>query len=480
MTIGAFLTALLQSSSVIALITLGFVEAGLIPFKNAFALIMGSNLGSTMVSWIIATFGFKMDIEGLALPGLAISSIAMFVLKPRRNLFNLARLVFAISMLFYGLAYMKESADASVKQFNLAAYADSALIFFVLVGFIITSIVQTSSATMAITLTALYASAISLPSAAAVVIGSETGTSLKTFIAGFGAGAEKKRAAYGNFFFNLATTVLAFIFLHQILWIISGVFGIKDSLISLAMFQTLINLIAIMLFLPLINPISRLLERKIPDGDHNASFVRAPLEEADTSQLRDEVMHMLERDLEFHDMVLDLEKPEAEGLLENFKSFAKKSGNTSTFYNRLKATEGDLLSHYMRIRDELKDATDTESLMECLRQILHSAKSIKDVHHNIAELRESGQDSLHVHYHRLQKNWQTFREQFSEQYHSGTGTYDSLMHQAYREMEEHNKAIMQQLHEGVLREIEASTLMNIERELLSSKKSLIRAAERLA
>jgi phosphate:Na+ symporter len=246
------------------------------------------------------------------------------------------------------------------------------------------------------------------------------------------------------------------------------------------MFQTLINLMAIMLFLPMINPISRLLERKIPDGENNASFVKAPLEDADITLLRDEVMHLLERDLEFHDMVLDLEKPEAEGLLENFKSFARKSGNTSTFYNRLKATEGDLIAYYMRVRDDIQDTTNTEVLMECIRQILHSAKSIKDVHHNITELRESGQDSLHVHYHRLQQNWETFRKKFSERYRSGTSTYDDFMRQAYLDMEDHNKSIMQQLHEGKLQEIEASTLMNIERELLSSKKSLIRAAEKLA
>lgn len=82
---GAIITALLQTSSVVALITLGFVEAGMIPFKNALGVIMGSNLGSTVVGWIIATIGFRINIESLAMPGLAISTIGMFSPAPGKT-----------------------------------------------------------------------------------------------------------------------------------------------------------------------------------------------------------------------------------------------------------------------------------------------------------------------------------------------------------------------------------------------------------
>lgn len=481
---GLLLTALLQSSSVIALITLGLVEAGMIPFKNALAVIMGSNLGSTMTGWIVATVGFKMNIENLALPGLALSTVAMFFFKQRKTLFNTIRVFFAVSLLFYGLAFMKDSSSSFVEQLNIAQYREQPLIVFVIIGLIITSIVQTSSATMAIALTALYSKAIPFPAAAAVIIGSELGTSLKTLIAGINGSGEKKRAAFGNFYFNVATVLLAFIFLPYLIRFINDILGLNDPLIGLAFFQSLINLLAILIFLPFLNLYSKWLERQFSKGDVQESFVSPALvlNGVDPGMLKDEIQNLLERNLDFHDTVLDINRPEKNGLLDNIKSFARISGYTQKMYNKLKASEGELLEHYVRLRDEDLPEHDSNlmgSYMESLRQIIHSAKSIKDIHHNITELRESESDLLHDHYHRLQENWVDFKTSFLQASYTKR-ELDSLMHEAHIKLAAHNELIRSELGRGELGEMEASTLMNIEREILSSKKAMIRAAENLA
>jgi len=481
--VGMVMTALLQSSSVIALITLGFVEAGMIPFRNALAVIMGANLGSTMVGWIIATIGFRMSIESLALPGLAISTIAMFFFKPRKNLYNSFRTLFAVSLLFFGLGYMKEAADVFVKEFDISAYRQQPLIVFLLIGLVITAIVQTSSATMAITLTALYSKAIPFPAAAAVIIGSEIGTSLKTVLAGIRGSGEKKRAAYGNFYFNIVTTIIAFAFLPLLIRFITNVIGIRDPLVGLAFFQSLINVIAILLFLPVINVFAKWLQRQFTKEDSVASFSITEMknvEEPDPELVKDEVFHLLEKNLEFHDLVFDLNNRK-EGFIENVKSFARVSGHTNRFYNQLKVTEGEIQEYYARTRpDQLNGpvSQQLDVLMDALRQVMHSAKSVKDIHHNVTELRESVKDIVHEHYFHVQDNWNEFRGRFRNAL-SQPGELDKLMQQAHADVETQNDKIREELGMSYLDEVEASTLFNIAREILSSKKALIRAAETL-
>jgi phosphate:Na+ symporter len=198
--------------------------------------------------------------------------------------------------------------------------------------------------------------------------------------------------------------------------------------------------------------------------------------------LKDEIQNLLERNLDFHDTVMDINVPEDNGILDHFKSFARVSGSTQKIYNKLKASEGELLEYYVRLRKEDESDNDSHLMgvyMESLRQIIHSAKSIKDIHHNITELRESENDRLHEHFHRLQENWVAFKASFQHSLYAKP-ELDALMHQAHIDLATNNELIRTELGRSELGEMEASTLMNIEREILSSKKAMIRAAENLA
>lgn len=476
---GTVITALLQSSSVVSLITLGFVEAGMIPFRNALGVIMGSNLGSTVVGWIVATVGFKMDIESMALPALAISTIGMSFSLTRKNLYNSFRFLFALALLFLGLAFMKETAERLFRNFDITVYQYYPLWVFVLIGFVITSIIQTSSATMAIALTALYTSSITLPGAAALVIGSEVGTSLKTWIAGLKGSSEKKRAGYGNLYFNIATTIIAYLALHPLLRFINNIIGIKDPLISLVMFQTLINFLTILLFIPFINRYTRWLENKFNGSASEQGFVRVDLSTASLTPalIHDEVAHLFHKNLAFHEKVLDIhDHAEPEGLLNHMRSFVRRSGQTQDMYEKLKTSEGQLLEaslHWKNSPRSRDEAGMVDRSMDALRQTIHAAKSVKDIHHNMDELRESANDVLHEYFHEIGSSWQAFKR-------------DLLLAEKAQDIENsrelalsYSHLVMEQIHEDIrqnrIGEKEASSLLNVNRELLSSKKSLLKA-----
>ena len=482
---GTLITALLQSSSIVQLITLGFVEAGIIPFKNALAVIMGSNLGSTMVGWIIATVGFKMDIESLAMPGLAISTIGMFFFQSRKNVYNSFRLLLSLSMLFFGLGMMKETAEIMVKNLDISHYSSYPNIVFVVIGLIITTMVQASSATMAITLTALNANVISFPAAASIVIGSEVGTAMKTLLSGLKGTGNKKRAAFGNFYFNVVTTIIAFAALPWLIRFIRELVGIKDPLVGLAFFQSLINFIAIILFLPFLNIFSRWLEKKFTRGENKESYISDHLPSIANlapDAIKDQCTRLLQKTIEFHDKVLDLKNPPA-NFMGNVKSFTRLSGTTIQEYNRLKLSEGELLDYILRLQTEELEEADHKKInqyMESLRNTIHAAKSVKDIHHNIDELRESAKDQLHDFYHELQADWKTYRQELYEIVDITDQALlikklSSLMNEAFNHQRRQNEIIRMQLINGSLEEVEASTLLNIERELISSKKSFVRS-----
>lgn len=476
---GTVITALLQSSSVVSLITLGFVEAGMIPFKNALGVIMGSNLGSTVVGWIVATVGFKMDIESMALPALAIGTIGMSFSLSRKNLYNSFRFIFALALLFLGLAFMKDTAERLFRNFDITVYQHYPLLVFVLIGLIITSIIQTSSATMAIALTALYTSSITLPAAAALIIGSEVGTSMKTWIAGLNGSPEKKRAGYGNLYFNIATTILAFVALHPLLHFIESALRIKDPLISLVMFQTLINLLTILMFIPFINRYTCWLEGRFGGRSANQSFVRTDLSKANLTPalFHDEVIHLFHKNIAFHELALDIHDSSVqEGLFNTMRSFAKRSGQTQSMYEKLKASEGQLLDAYLQwesTKDSSEENKPVSNYIEAVRQIIHAAKSIKDIHHNMDELRESANDILHEYYHRIGTNWKAFKRDLIL-------LEDARSQETLRERAlNHFNIIIEDIHEDIrldrIKEIEASSLLNVNREILSSKKAMLKA-----
>ncbi|MBK8512249.1 MAG: Na/Pi cotransporter family protein [Saprospiraceae bacterium] len=247
---GTVVTAILQSSSIVNFLVLSFVGAGILKISNALAIVLGANLGTTLDSWVIATLGFQMNLENLSFPLIAIGGLLMFMSDKVGKIYYWSRFCVGLGFLFFGLEFIKNGVSEYLTTYDLSALAHYPLVVFVIFGLIATTLTQSSSVTIAITLATLYAHGISLIAAMAVVLGSEVGTTLKIILASLNGPSVKKKVAYGNLIFNGFTLLLAYIFIKPTYHLIKDIIAIKDPLLAPVFFQTMINLLTILLFLP--------------------------------------------------------------------------------------------------------------------------------------------------------------------------------------------------------------------------------------
>ncbi|MCU0359041.1 MAG: Na/Pi symporter, partial [Cyclobacteriaceae bacterium] len=199
---GIISTAVLQSSTAVSLMVLAFAGAGIMGMENAIGVIIGSNLGTTLSSWIVATLGFKLKIEILAMPFIGLGGLGLIFFGKSTRATNISKFMVGFGFLFLGLDYMKTSIEGLATAYDLTSLRHLPAISFILIGFLLTAIIQSSSASMAIILSALNSSVITFPLAAYMVIGTNLGTTLTVLIGSLGSQTIKKRVAISHLLFN--------------------------------------------------------------------------------------------------------------------------------------------------------------------------------------------------------------------------------------------------------------------------------------
>jgi len=485
---GAIVTGILQSSSMVSLMVLAFVGAGVFTMKNALAIILGANLGTTLDSWLVATLGFKTNIEVVAYPAVFIGGLLLIVFSKRRSIKYLSYFLFGFGLLFIGLANMKTAMASQLQTFDFSVYNEMPLAFFLLTGFLITLLVQSSSVTMALTLTAIHVGTINFPSAAAIVLGSETGTTIKLVVSGIGGTAAKKRVVLGNLLFNVFLTLFAFVFIKPILLLITDVLTITDPLIGLVTFSSLINLISIVIFLPFLSPFSKFLEKFFRKTD---ASIAAFIGNADVSEPQT-ALDLYKRETTYfihNSMLLNMEQLDIDSsFLQNNsifepvntrKKFMIKSAEEK--YEFLKLLQGELQAFYLSLRQKLMDEqlTELNQLVSAVRHSMYSAKSMKDIKSNINNLSRSSKnakfnllvlrkkqtENLYQFLNSMlltlkQRNWQKLQEAYS--------SIESHYHHALNDLYKDPQTIL-------LEDIDLTTIINFNRELFSSNKAMVLA-----
>ena len=225
---GILITALIQSSSASTVMVVSFVNAGLMTLGQSMAVIMGANVGTTVTAWIIALFGFKVNITVFALPLIGLGTPLLFSGKSSRK--SWGEFLIGFSFLFMGLDYLNHSvpdlrSNPEIFEF-LTSYTQMgflSILIFCAVGAIVTMIVQASSATLAISLIMCSKGWITFDIAAALILGSNIGTTITPLLASIGANVSAKRAAVGHLLFNVLgsvwTLILYYPFIRFIVWI---------------------------------------------------------------------------------------------------------------------------------------------------------------------------------------------------------------------------------------------------------------------
>lgn len=263
---GFLITGLVQSSSAVTVATIGFVNAGLLNLSQSLGVIFGSNIGTTMTAWLVSLVGFGFNIEAIALPILAAGvGFKLISNNPRRQ--SLGEALAGFALFFLGLSILKSSLESFTGGLDNRTLLqnDYGLPAFVLIGFLATVVTQSSSAALAIVLTAAAGGLVPLDNAAAAVIGANLGSTSTAALSTLKATANARRLAVGHILFNLVTGIIALIILPVMLWMVSLLtdwlsLGTNIA-VSLALFHTLFNVLGAFIMLPFTPYFARFLGR---------------------------------------------------------------------------------------------------------------------------------------------------------------------------------------------------------------------------
>ena len=289
---GVLITALIQSSSATTVMVVSFVNAGLMTLAQSIGVIMGANIGTTVTAWIISAVGFKVNIAAFAIPMLAIGMPLIFSGKGSRK--SIGEFVFGFSFLFMGLSFLQEAATAMnigdmVAGMLAHVPQDSFLtiLLFVIVGALVTMVVQASAATMAITLMlfGMNIPGFGFEQAAALAMGQNIGTTITAFMASLTANTQARRAALAHMFFNVfGVVVFLFVFYpacDAVSWFVDNVMGGGNDLFKLSTFHTAFNIINTLLLIGFVRQIEALVCKVLPmkakDEDYRLKFISGGL-----------------------------------------------------------------------------------------------------------------------------------------------------------------------------------------------------------
>jgi phosphate:Na+ symporter len=265
--LGFVTTALLQSSSLISVITISFISAGLIDLTAGIGIIFGSNLGTTATAWLVSIFGLNLKVSGLAMPLIAFG--ILFVLQKSKSMKGVGYVLAGLGFFFLGIHFMKQGFEIYQNTISLADYAIPGfwgLIVYTFVGILITLILQSSSAAMALILTTLAVGQITYENSLALAVGANVGTTITAIIGSLTSNVAGRRLAGAHLIFNMVTGVLALIFITQLGQFVdyfSRSAGIANDNypIKLSIFHTVFNLIGVLVMAPFIKPLVKVLKR---------------------------------------------------------------------------------------------------------------------------------------------------------------------------------------------------------------------------
>ncbi|MDE1464044.1 Na/Pi cotransporter family protein [Spartinivicinus poritis] len=262
---GILITGLVQSSSAVTVATIGFVNAGVLTFQQTLWVVFGSNVGTTLTAWIVTLFGFTVKIDAFAFPLVGIGA-GLRIFFPHERGKALGMALAGFGLLFMGIDALKENFSGYANQIDITSILSESgheTLWGLFIGFLLTLLTQSSSAAIAIILTAVASGVAGVHVAAAAVIGANVGTTSTALIASLGATVNAKRLAWAHVVFNMLTAVVALamlpLFWLMVTWL-ADFTGTESNLTTLlAIFHTLFNLLGVVLMWPIEPYLSRFL-----------------------------------------------------------------------------------------------------------------------------------------------------------------------------------------------------------------------------
>ena len=403
---GFVATAIMQSSSLVSVLTISFIGAGLIGLTQGIGIILGANIGTTTGAWLMAGFGLKVKISAYAMPMLAFGVILIF--QKAKSLKGFGYILTGLGFLFLGIHYMKDGFEAFKETIDLASFAVDGikgLFIFIGIGILATVVMQSSHATIVLILAALSVGQITYENALALTIGANIGTTVTAIIGSLSSNIDGKRLAGAHFIFNLVTATVAVIIMDQIMSsvdVISNFIGIESNnyTLKLAVFDSLFKVMGVLMFIPFINKLVKFLEGALKDKSTedptsfettqylNDSVLELP--ETAMAAITRETKHLYTNAFEIitHGLNLKRENITSDMPLEEVvkDSYSENAIDIDNFYtHRIKGIYGEIIDFSTKAQSQMAPE-DIEALYKIKlanRDIVEAVKDTKHLQKNL-------------------------------------------------------------------------------------------------
>jgi len=391
MGVGLTATALFQSSSVVSLMTLSLIGAGTLSLQNGIGIIFGSNIGTTVTSWIIAVVGFKFDIKLLAYSVIAVGGIGSILVGKENPWKNYFGGMVGFGLIFLGLEGMKESFNFISKDFELSEYRQLNPYLFIFIGILLTAIIQSSSASIAIAQSALFTQIVSFETAAIFIIGANVGTTVTIMLGAIGGSPDKKRAAAVHFLFNLSTAAAALILISPLTKLTFMIIPSSEPVIALALFHTIFNVLGVLLWFFWIPALATLLSKRFTKEPSvvtkHIHTVTPEVPIVALQSLELEIHHLIQKVSEFSLFAINIIPPQAlekRHAIDKLLDHSKEPLDISytKLYTQLQELEGEIYNYAASVALHINNEKQQKlllSLTDIATRLASAAKAIKDM-----------------------------------------------------------------------------------------------------
>lgn len=505
--LGAFVTAFIQSSSLVSVITISFISAGLISLVGGLGLIFGANIGTTATAWLVAGFGLKIKIAMLAMPMLVFGIIFSF--QNSKSLKGLGNILAGLGFFFLGIYYMKEGFEVFKQYVDLTDYAIGGfkgVIIYAGLGIILTTILQSSSATLALILTALSANQITYENALALAIGANVGTTITAILGSLSSNIAGKRLATAHLIFNVNTGLLAVLLIFPLAKFVNYLaesVGISpnDYTLKLALFHTIFNCVGVLLMIPFMKKLEQFLirvikERVDKDIDEpkylNVAVLKFPgtvissLIKESKYLFNNAIFEIVSHGLNIHREDIKSEKRIKTIVKSSYKDLDVDIENL--YYKKVKSIYGEILKYATTAQSDLNL---TKPQNKALTDIKIANRKMVEIIKDVRELRKNISLSLHLNNKYLLKEYDKFRKKVvkvlrviylfrtHEDKEKYSETLLELKKQAKTNIRQSNKSIDKLIRKNLISSEMASSLFNDNGNVNDMIKKLIEVAELL-
>jgi phosphate:Na+ symporter len=417
---GFLATAIVQSSSLISVIIISFLSAELIGLTQAVGVVFGSNIGTTTTAWLVSSFGLKIKIAQYALPMLIFGVVMQF--SKHNSYKGLGSVLIGLGFIFLGIAYMKEGFETLKEGLDLAKYAMQGYLgvfVYILFGAVATVVIQSSSATMAIIITALATGQIDYINALSLAIGANLGTTVTAVLGALASNKNGKRLAVAHFIFNVITGLIAVAFIYQLKDLVDFLapklsISPTDDAMKLALFHTIFNVIGVLAVSPFIKQLVRYLKTLFRE-DHGSrgkpKYLTDEVMEMPATALaalRKETIHLYDKSLEAILHAMNLHRSNVYSDTEINKVIAQSYRpipiNIDDIYRRdIKNLYSEIIK-YASITQSNMDQEDNNKIYELkltARYIIEMVKDVRELQKNLNHFRRSHNNFIIQKYNQL-------------------------------------------------------------------------------